>query len=397
MKPFFLILFYIGFAFKINFIGQISYAELFLLGVSPFILFQIDWKNSEQKQLSLLYLALLLIQVLSEVLIGNTITNSLRGISVTIVSFLHVMFLFQFLKTRFDLIPLLILAQAISMVVAGNPLVEEGETMLLEEAGAMKMYTGPIITFILLFLTARVQEQKSIFFLLIAGLSFIFLGARSQGAMVILASLGVFFKMVYIKRFSWITLWKLMIPVIAVIYVLYCVYVAAVLSGSISAGNNVQITKVDNPYNPLNILMFGRTEVFVGMIAVLDSLWIGHGAWAVDQTGKYTLLQASLHGDNVHLLSLSPEIPSHSVVIGYGVYNGVVALLISGAIILFFLKRGIIALIRKSDFTIILSYSLIYIVWHGLFSPHSAFRITLPIFFVTCWLSYYNTSVRKKI
>lgn len=85
-------------------------------------------------------------------------------------------------------------------------------------------------------------------------------------------------------------------------YGFYVYYVNRVIAGEITSGNSQQLLVCKNPYNPLELLMAGRSEVWVGWQAFMDKFWLGHGAWPYDTTGHYQRLMYTMHGER-----LSPD------------------------------------------------------------------------------------------
>ena len=108
-----LFLFELGFGIKFHIIGEISLSELFLLAYVPlFVLPKVNWKSSQAlRQLTWAYLALFVFQAISEYMVGNILSNALRGLAITVVSYLHFMFLVYLLIRQKSLIFVLVLSQ----------------------------------------------------------------------------------------------------------------------------------------------------------------------------------------------------------------------------------------------------------------------------------------------
>ena len=146
---------------------------------------------------------------------------------------------------------------------------------------------------------------------------------------------------------------------------------------------------MDNPYNVLELLKIGRTEPFVGLNAFADSPWVGWGAWARDPGMYYNTMLLEIQGARIDKRKLNIDvIPTHSVIVGYGVYNGVLAMLLSVLIIAFFIRCGVIALRRQSIFSFVLTSSLIGLIWDSLFSPISSMRFQLVLYFACIYYIY---------
>ena len=97
MDSIFILLFELGFAAKFNFIGEISVSEIFLLLASIPL-----WKslkplnNRNLKTLTCLFIVLIGVQILTEFIVGNTFANALKGIMVSVISYLHLCFLYRY-------------------------------------------------------------------------------------------------------------------------------------------------------------------------------------------------------------------------------------------------------------------------------------------------------------
>ena len=140
-----LFLFELGFALKFNLIGVISISELFLLFYVPTVILpKICWKSSKDlRNITIAYIILLLFQVLSEYMVGNELTNSLKGIAITVISYFHFIFLIYYLSRWKKLILVLLLSQ-IFMRLFSEVAVEEQtiEDVIHGEAAAyLKFYT----------------------------------------------------------------------------------------------------------------------------------------------------------------------------------------------------------------------------------------------------------------
>lgn len=152
--------------------------------------------------------------------------------------------------------------------------------------------------------------------------------------------------------------------------------------------------------NPINLLVMGRTETFVGWVAFMDKPLFGHGAWVKDETGKYQSLMIKFKKSNQSVMGIG-LIPSHSVLIGAGMQNGILAFIFMGSILILFLKNGIKSLNKNDPYLIIIISFIISIIWIGLFSPVSHFRLTLPLFFafllVSKVVNMRKVKLKKKI
>lgn len=405
MKKILLIfLFELGFGVKFNIVGEISISELFLLIYSPFIITRIQWsKAKELKTISIAYLLLLSAQILSEMLVSNGLVSSLKGLAITVVSYFHFIFLFCNLTKSRKLILVLILSQIAMRLLFGTSFEEQSTRDILagEAAVYLKFYIAPLTILIFLAISVIYKNRSFPILFSLLGIVFILLGARSSGGMALFAGM-----VAYLMGHKQLIPNKKALLVASVLllmagYGFYVYYVNRVLAGEITSGNSQQLLVCKNPYNPLELLMAGRGEVWVGWQAFMDRFWFGHGAWAYDITGHYQRLMYTL-SDNI--LSLTKDkvsyhflIPSHSVVVGCGMMNGIFAFLSIIYIIFYFLKRGFITLgFCERKYLLVLAYYEYNLFWNALFSPQSHFRQTLPIAFAIILILYLSDRNQKK-
>ena len=82
---------------RINLIGSISLTEIYVLLQTPIL---IKWVVNSSlpylKTLCVLFLALILVQALSEYMVQNSFVNAVRGIAITIMALLLFLFLFAY-------------------------------------------------------------------------------------------------------------------------------------------------------------------------------------------------------------------------------------------------------------------------------------------------------------
>ena len=385
-----ILLFELGFGIKLNLIGVISVSELFLLIFVPlFVLPKVKWNEAVGvKQVTMAYSALLGFQILSEFMVGNNLSSALKGIAITVVSYLHFMFLIYYLARLKLLILVLVVAQMARAVVFETDIEEQSieDVMSGEGATYLKFYISPIVISFSLAMSMIFKYKNFALLHSLLGIVLIVLGSRSSGGIALATGLVTYMfehrVLTYNKKFIVMSL----VLGCMIGYAFYVYYVNRVLSGEITSGNSRQVFLCSNPYNPLELLMAGRSEVWIGWQAFMDNFWFGHGAWAYDSTGRYQRMMIALHGElstftrsqvSYHFL-----IPSHSVLIGSGMMNGVFAFLSMGVIVVYFLRKGVLSFIHCDDrYKLVLVNSVISLFWTALFSPQSHFRLTMPVAF----------------
>lgn len=397
-----LLLLEIGFGITFNIVGTISISELALIFTALWYIKKGFFiKYPVLKTITGLYVGLLVSQIIAEYMVGNVLNNALKGFAVTIVSYLHFMFLFSyFIKDRKLIIYALIGILAQSFIFGSE--FEGNVDEVLEGEGAvfLKFYLAPLIINIILLVSIYLRKRNVSVLCIIIGVFFVVLGARSSGISILITGIISYFVLLAMDKINRKRIIGITLLVVILGYGLYAVYVNNVLNGKITAGNSLQLKQTTNPYNPINLLMMGRSEAFVGWIAFMDKPLFGHGAWAEDIGGRYHILQANISNTiyNVNALNV---IPAHSVIIGAGMQNGILAFIFMVSIFVFFIKNGVKSINKKDPFLIIILYLIIFLVWNGLFSPVSHFRLTMPLGFAFLLASsinmkYINRFIRKK-
>ncbi len=394
---FFILVFEIGFGLKFNLIGEISVSELFL--VYYFITHFFNdpiYTNRDFKYVRNLYFLLFMAQCISELMVHNYINNALKGISVTIISFFHLYFLVKmFMKNR-KLVPWALLGMLLQGFIWGSDIGgDASEALSGEDATFLKFYVAPIVINVLLFYSLMRPKKTTCILFMYCGAFFIVAGARSSGGMVFIAGL-LSWIIASGRKISKMSLYRYGFLVLVLGYASYTIYVNKVLTGEIKSGNNEQLFRAKNPYNLVNLLMVGRSETFVGFQAFMDKPVWGYGSWKLDsEVGyKYTILRAKIQNADPKkkiIFIESDRIPCHSVIVGWGTYNGIFAFTAGLLIILYIYKRGFMALAKFNSMSVLLVFCLLQGSWHAAFSPSSHFRYTLPFYMALSLVCYWQT------
>lgn len=389
MQPLFFILFELGFGIKYNLIGEISVSELFLLFSSFYYLVGVSsFKNPLLKKLTIVFILLILVQIITEDIVNNTRSNALKGIFINVVAYLHICFLFYYFQKDRGTVRWFALGIALRFLLFDSEFVSELDEVEEDKKLVVlaKFQLAPMFQSIVAFLAVYFRNKFYSFLVILIGIGFVVIGARSGGAIFVIAGLlSVLPKKRNIKK-KHTALY--MVFALLVIYGTYSLYVNQVFKGNIDTGNNTQLLKVENPYNPINLLMMGRSETFIGVEAMLDRPWTGWGAWAKDPDNHYYYLKMELNDKDYNITNKEHLIPSHSVLIGSGVNNGVVALLLMIVIFLFVAVKGISLFRYPNQYYLIIALYTMCFLWDMLFSPQSHFRMTLPLqiaFILVSW------------
>lgn len=395
----FILLLQLGELIDIQLVGTISIAGIFYVCWFAYDAITGAW-NSELRsglisKISLLYLCLFSFQLLSEIIVGNEFSNILKGLAVTALSYMKLMCLWPLVKKCRHRITWLFICMSISGLIDIQFLSDEEFVMdsSLEGAGLsiFKLKIAPLVGELLVVCSLLLPQRNLIALLSsILGAGCAVLGARSTGLMIFLTGAIVFVINQMSKSINrlQVILWSCLSCIIG--YGLFVLYVSAVLNGTIVGGNSKkQFANVENPYNPLYILLSGRSESPASLSAIKDSPFVGFGAWTKDPRNKYHKIKAKYQGNRFVIYKNHTDvIPSHSVVLGTGVNEGVISMLFMIMILWTFISKGLNALYKDNKYNYLLLFCVMQLVWHGLFSPVSHFRNEFPVYFCCCLFGY---------
>ncbi len=392
-KGILLILFELGFGLKFDIVGSISISELFVFFYTVyFIIREPMFEEQSFKRLCFIYALLFGTQCVSEVVVGNVLSNSLKGISITVISFCHVYFLIRMFKSTRRMLPWAFLGMVLRPIFMETDY--QGDALLAlngQDNVYLKFVIAPLIINVIM-LYSYFRDKKSTSLIMIAlGVVLMLLGARSWGALAFMTGVMTLFiiagKMEKVR-----SLVILIVASLTIAYGAYVLYVDSVLEGRIATGNSGQINRTDDPYNPINLLKVGRTEAFIGAIAFSDAPLWGHGAWRKDSDYgyKYTKMKSQYQhlGEKSYLDDLD-VIPCHSVLIGFGCYNGIFTFVVGCCLIGAFIIMGLLNVFISRRNIILSTYFLIIMMWHTLFSPQSHLRLTLPLYMAFIYVNFF--------
>lgn len=330
------------------------------------------------------------------------IMTQIKGVSITISGLLFFLFYYFVFINRPNLLKWHLLGLFISSFLFINVLAEVAGG----EFGMWKFQIYPrLILFVVLvciwYSSKKIISNITPFIFIFIGMLGLATGARSSGLSPFIAGVIIFF-VKYKKNISLSKLKASFIIMAFIIYFSYAfIYVPNVLNGNISSGNSEQLKQVENPYNPLNLLMMGRTDSVIPFLAFLEKPITGWGYYTPDPDLKYHYLMSKLTDDvkNVsdRLLYIKDiPIPGHSVIGYYACSYGIIMLLLLCAILYRFSKIFIYSLFTKDNFLFYRAYLYISIIWNLFFSPPAHFK-TLPCSIgILVALSLISISKRKE-
>lgn len=221
------------------------------------------------------------------------------------------------------------------------------------------------------------------YIVLLIGIALIFLGARSTGLSFCVAAVFIFMSDQRV-RIPFPRVVMILLLSIAGGYGMYFIYIQLVLDGVLGGNSAWQVRLMANPYNPLELLVYGRTEVVVAASAVRDAPLWGHGSWATDTAEHYSRMFAAIRNITPevyfrnHRYFSQELIKGHSVILTSWLWGGVLGLLGILMVVYGALRRCRDIIYLESLFPVA-AVLLADFVWNAMFSPIGHIRTTFPV------------------
>lgn len=256
-----------------------------------------------------------------------------------------------------------------------------------QDTNLFKVKVEPALTPIIL-MVACIAAQKnlvySIVILLMGALIYLIFDARSIGALLFLSSLtllGIRSKL----KFTTGRAFVYGLVAILLSYTAFATHVTYTINYNAEGHNGKQIARMENPYNPFELLIQGRSEWLVMPLAALEKPVFGWGSWAEDKDRRFTHLQSDLISDYENVLpdDYTAYIPVHSVIGAAWVWSGAIGLFAMILLLVALLK--IIKPVMRADIYLLpvgIFFSYL-VVWHYFFSPPQHVRLTFPVAIAT--------------
>ncbi len=358
-------------------------AEAIALSSLPFINIRTLLKKYEGLRAVLGGLCVLLMaQMISDLANQSSAHDFLRGWAVIIFCMVSTIFLvYHISKTQNGILYLLFALFLVRLIFGEGAL--DPQIMDVNTNYFKMRFVGfldPAILLISYYLYKIEKKWLTTILFFVFGLICMTFDARSNGLIYIVSSLLIYIKGARIK-FSKGKIVSLAVFVSTLLYLGYVYYVNQVLYHGLGGHNAItQLKKASNPYNPFDLLFYGRKEVPVLIIAGLDKPIFGHGSWGKDPSRKYAKLSEVLTNSNT--IGQESYIRAHSIIFGYWAYAGIFGLI--SVLYLFFRVVGYIAKIylnKYYDFTMlpILIVLCINMTWNFFFSPIGHLRTSFPL------------------
>ncbi len=378
--------------------GEMSVSFLFIALTIPFwfraVYLERDRTLSKTTKLMLL---LIIVQCIWAAFHSYTDDfTQLKGIMVTVYGLIQFIFYYVAASKDSDIIKWYVLGNFIASFFFID-MIALRDAEVVEEYSLWKFLIYPriimgMLCLYLFFLKNKIVNKYIEIAFIAVGLLGLATGSRSAG----LTPLTAGAIMLLVKRSKHLD-WKKIRNRLAIgallLYALYAgVYVPNVLDGSIRGGNSEQLRNTKDPYNPLYLLMVGRSDAVTPFIAFFDKPILGWGYNTKDPDNKYHQINTSLQQREFKTERVEHNtIPGHSILGYYACSYGILAFIIFILLMRIVMKRYIEFLRHPDEITLYASYLLIGLLWSLLFNPMPAFKLTWTVnlaFFLA--LSNYN-------
>ena len=361
--------------------GEVSPSLLFIAFTSPLWIRYIDINNdSILRKFIWLFTIIILVQIVWMPFAKTDGFTQIKGLLVTISGLMHFLFYYFVFSRDKTLIKWAFLGSFISgFIFVSSLAVRAGD-----EYGLWKFHTYPHIVqgCVLTYLWFNSKKRTLYLFsllLVLVGFLGLFTGSRSAGLIPLISGL---FSLIIISRKNIISpkqIIKYITISLVVLYAAYAlIYVPNVLNGKIEGGNTLQLKRVENPYNPLNLLMIGRTDAVIPFIAFMDKPLTGWGYMTDDPNKKYykMLRKISKRDDRnrtMYMRSLK-FIPGHSVLGYYACSYGIFVFIALSLMLFKSWKYVLWSVVVCDEYLLYRLYGVVSLTWHFIFSPMPHFK-----------------------
>lgn len=374
-------------------VGQLKLNEIMVLLSAPFVFDLQDFKAYPMfRRIIVALVALFVCQAITDLFVVHSSSeNFMRGWAAIVMSVLSFIFLFKTLEDDKAIFFFLCLTLIKNIIWTD----ENADT----DMSYFKFKMVPILSYavyICSFLLYRRGQWKAVLALML-GYSLLCFArdSRSTGMIFFIGAIIIY----CFNSGMYLTRDRLLVFGIAgaiLFQFAYVCYVNAVMNHEIGGDHaSEQIDRLDNPYNPLALLMTGRGETFAALAAISDEPLFGHGSWAKDDNLKYYRILLLYQNEEMNeQLATSTDhlIPSHSILLGAWVNCGLGGFIAVLMVFIFLLRMGFYLIRNAADTALypVLVLMTIGVIWTFLFSPIQQLRFNIPAIGAILLRAYYD-------
>jgi len=166
-------------------------------------------------------------------------------------------------------------------------------------------------------------------------------------------------------------------------YAAFYAYVDYTLTNDPYGHNGRQLARALNPYNPVELLMQGRSEWLVMTTAIAERPIFGWGSWALDVDNRFVHLRAERIGifyeDHIRQATSGIYIPSHSVLGSAWLWSGFLGSISVVGLLIIVIRMGFRLPTVGRAVLPLLTFFTIKFLWDFMFSPPQVVRLSYPV------------------
>jgi len=380
---------------SINLSGMLPFGEILAAVFLLFLWKSWIWKRKEVQAVMLALAYMLGFQVLSDLVNSSAFEDYSRGWAGIIMMMSNFLFFLMIFYKR----PSAIIFYYLGMIVAGA--IGGRYELALESDKYFGVMIAPMISPAIILLGMYFfKKSYRLMVLLFACYSILLFSQNSRGsALVFLIPCFVMImkrKGVFANKIRFV---RIAIPWMVVLYAGYCCYVYTVTEkGFAGEHSRRQFLECNNPYNPLELLVIGRTSSFLPLYAIKEKPIFGYGSWAEDKE-FFNLKIADLRNNPLSFgtLTKTDHIRCHSAILGIWLWSGIGGLVSFIFLCKIFLK-SVFKLIscNLSIYEPVILIMLFESIWSILFSPPVSVRMYLPQYTAFAFALLYIRNSQEK-
>lgn len=381
-------------------IGKLMVAEIFAIFTLPFT--NINKLLIEYKELKTVINGLtvfLIVQIISDIINNSSPSDYLRGWALIIFTMISTIFMVKQLSKNYENILYYLFFIFLIRLLFGEQTLDLSEWK--DNTNLFKArfvgFLNPLIMLLSYYFHTNKNHKKNTFLFLFYAIICMIFDARSNGLIFIMSSVLIYIKTAGLKlNGPKLILWSLLFSFF--LYLGYIYYVNQVLYNGFGGQNSQsQLSMTTNPYNPFELLLYGRSEFPVLFQAAIDKPIWGHGSWGKDPSGHYAYLTSLISG--IESNNTPGYIRAHSVFLGSWAYSGIFGF-IAIFIIFYKLFKKSIKIYKSNIYNRVLPIIIVLsvdMVWSFLFSPLGLLRTTFPIFAAIIITNFNDNTINNKI
>ncbi|MEF2554098.1 hypothetical protein VQ042_22640 [Aurantimonas sp. A2-1-M11] len=331
--------------------------------------------------------------ILADLWNGTGLFDSARNMATPILGGISLLFVVSVTAQNPKALLSFLAATALAKGILGEPLYGDRFSEVALELASLtadtnffKVRVDPFLTPAILLIACWLGRKNLLtaaVVLVSASLGYFVFDARSSGLVFFLSAMtlvAIYFR--FRPRMGQILIAG--VAATALSYSAYVAYVDYTFANNPLGHNGQQLTRMEDPYNPFELIIEGRSEWLVIPSAIAERPIFGWGSWAIDKDYRFTYMREVITGsynfESVERESYLGFIPVHSLLGSTWVWSGLLGfaamlrLLISASTMASRLPRSPERILLPA-----VTFFTLLMFWHFFFSPPQAVRLFFPV------------------